>query len=91
VPKPWRGVTVSEQRPRFLEDFQLNYCSVSELAEGFGISRTTATLDIDSDPLVGVVSGDTVALSTASTAAKYAEITCKACLTLWKVSFTMGV
>jgi transposase InsO family protein len=39
---PWRGVTVSEQRQRFLEDYQLNYYSVTELAERFGISRTTA-------------------------------------------------
>jgi transposase len=33
---------VSEQRQRFLEDYQLNYYSVTELAERFGISRTTA-------------------------------------------------
>jgi len=39
---PWRGVTVSEQRQRFLEDYQLNYYSVTELAERFGISKTTA-------------------------------------------------
>ncbi len=39
---PWRGVTVSEQRQRFLEDYQLNYYSVTELAERFSISRTTA-------------------------------------------------
>ena len=39
---PWRGVTVSEQRQRFLEDYQLNYYSISELAKRFGISRTTA-------------------------------------------------
>ena len=39
---PWRGVTMSEQRQRFLEDYQLNYCSVTELAERFSISRTTA-------------------------------------------------
>ena len=39
---PWRGVTVSEQRQRFLEDYQLNYYSVTALAERFGISRTTA-------------------------------------------------
>ncbi len=38
----WKGVPVSEQRPRFLENYQLNYCFVSELAESFGISRTTA-------------------------------------------------
>ena len=39
---PWKGVTVSEQRQRFLEDFQLNFYSVSDLAEGFSISRKTA-------------------------------------------------
>ena len=39
---PWRGVAVSEQRQRFLEDYQLNYYSVTELAERFGVSRTTA-------------------------------------------------
>ena len=35
---PWKGVTVSEQRERFLEDYLLNYYSVSELAERFTIS-----------------------------------------------------
>ena len=39
---PWRGVTVSEQRQRFLEDYQLNYYPVPELAEWFGISRKPA-------------------------------------------------
>ena len=39
---PWRGVTVSEQRERFLEDYRLNYYTVSELAERFSISRKTA-------------------------------------------------
>ena len=39
---PWKGVTVSEQRQRFLEDYQCNYYSISELAERFGISRRTA-------------------------------------------------
>jgi transposase InsO family protein len=39
---PWKGVTVSEQRQRFLEDYLLNYYSISELAERFSISRTTA-------------------------------------------------
>ncbi len=39
---PWRGVTVSEQRQRFLEDYKLNYYSVTELAERFSISRKTA-------------------------------------------------
>jgi len=41
-PIPWKGVTVMEQRQRFLEDYQLNYYSISELAERFGISRKTA-------------------------------------------------
>jgi putative transposase len=39
---PWRGVTVSEQRQRFLEDYKLNYYTVTELAERFGVSRKTA-------------------------------------------------
>ena len=39
---PWRGVTVSEQRQRFLKDCRLSYCSVTELAERFSISRKTA-------------------------------------------------
>ena len=39
---PWKGVTVSEQRQRFLEDYELSYYSVSELAERFNISRKTA-------------------------------------------------
>ena len=39
---PWKGVTVTEERQRFLEDHKLNYYSVSELAERFGISRKTA-------------------------------------------------
>jgi putative transposase len=39
---PWKGVTVSEQRQRFIEDYLLNYYSISELAERFGISRRTA-------------------------------------------------
>ena len=38
----WRGVTLSEQRQRFLEDYQLNYYPGSELAERFSISRKTA-------------------------------------------------
>jgi putative transposase len=33
---------VSEQRQRFLEDYQLNYYSITELAERFCISRKTA-------------------------------------------------
>ncbi|MFQ5924274.1 MAG: helix-turn-helix domain-containing protein, partial [Anaerolineales bacterium] len=39
---PWKGVTVSEQRQRFLEDFRLSYYSVTELADRFGVSRKTA-------------------------------------------------
>jgi transposase InsO family protein len=39
---PWKGVSVSEQRQRFLEDYLLNYYAISELAERFSISRTTA-------------------------------------------------
>jgi len=39
---PWGGVTVSEQRQRILEDYQLDYYSVTELAERFGVSRTAA-------------------------------------------------
>ncbi|HJX39389.1 MAG TPA: IS481 family transposase [Anaerolineae bacterium] len=44
---PWKGVTVSEQRLRFLEDYRLNFYSVSDLAERFGISRRTAHKWID--------------------------------------------
>jgi putative transposase len=39
---PWKGVTVSEQRQRFIEDYLLNYYTITELAERFGISRKTA-------------------------------------------------
>jgi transposase InsO family protein len=39
---PWKGVTVSEQRQRFLEDFKLSYYTVTELANRFGVSRKTA-------------------------------------------------
>jgi len=38
---PWKGVTVSEQRQRILEDYQLNQHSISELVERFSISRET--------------------------------------------------
>ena len=38
----WKGVTVSEQRPRFIEDYLLNYYSVTELADRFSVSRKTA-------------------------------------------------
>lgn len=39
---PWKGVTVSEQKQRFIEDYLLNYYSIAELAERFSISRKTA-------------------------------------------------
>jgi transposase InsO family protein len=41
-PMTWKGVTVTEQRQRFLEDYQLNYYPITELAERFCISRKTA-------------------------------------------------
>ncbi len=44
---PWMGVTVMEQRIRFLEDYQRRFYSVSELAERFSISRKTAYKWID--------------------------------------------
>ena len=34
---PWKGVTVSAERRRFLEDYQLSYYSITELAKRFGI------------------------------------------------------
>jgi transposase InsO family protein len=43
----WKGVTVSEERQRFLEDYKLKYYTVSELADRFGISRKTAHKWID--------------------------------------------
>jgi hypothetical protein len=39
---PWEGVTVSEQKQRFIEDYLLNCYSKTELAERFNISRKTA-------------------------------------------------
>lgn len=39
---PWKGVTVNEERQRFLEDYKLKYYTTSELADRFGISRRTA-------------------------------------------------
>jgi len=39
---PWKGVTVSEQKQRFIEDYLLNCYSKAELAERFNISRKTA-------------------------------------------------
>lgn len=44
---PWGGVTVSEQRQRFLEDYRLQYYSLTDLAERFSISRKTAYKWID--------------------------------------------
>src|SRR3990170_6643974 len=44
---PWKGVTVSEERQRFLEDYRLNYYTVTDLADRFGISRKTAHKWID--------------------------------------------
>lgn len=44
---PWGGVTVSEQRQRFLEDYRLEYYSLTDLAERFSISRKTAYKWID--------------------------------------------
>ena len=44
---PWKGVTVSEQRQRFLEDYKLNYYPIAELADRFCISRKTAYKWID--------------------------------------------
>jgi putative transposase len=44
---PWEGVTVSEERQRFLEDYRLKYYTVSELAERYSISRKTAHKWID--------------------------------------------
>ena len=43
----WGGVTVSEQRQRFLEDYQRHYYGVTDLAERFSISRKTAYKWID--------------------------------------------
>jgi putative transposase len=39
---PWEGVTVSEQKQRFIEDYLLNYYSITELARRFSITRKTA-------------------------------------------------
>jgi transposase len=44
---PWRGVTVSEQRERSIEDYRLGFYSLSKLAEQFCISRKTAYKWID--------------------------------------------
>ena len=39
---PWEGVTVSEQKQRFIEDYLMNYYSVTELAKRFNIAHKTA-------------------------------------------------
>src|SRR3972149_11281624 len=39
---PWKGGTVSEERQRFIEAYRLGYYSVSDLADRFSVSRTTA-------------------------------------------------
>jgi predicted DNA-binding protein YlxM (UPF0122 family) len=39
---PWEGVTVSEQKQRFIEDYLLNYYTITDLAQRFNISRRTA-------------------------------------------------
>ena len=39
---PWKGVTVSEERQRFIEAYRLGYYTVSDLADRFSVSRTTA-------------------------------------------------
>ena len=46
---PWRDVTVSEQRQRFIEDYLLNYYSVTELA-----GRVSA--NIERRPHLGLLS-----------------------------------
>src|SRR4030067_446840 len=38
---PWKGVTMNEQRQRFLEDYKLNVYTTTDLADRFGISRRT--------------------------------------------------
>jgi len=44
---PWKGVTVTEQRERFLEDYKLNVYTVTDLADRFSVSRKTAHKWID--------------------------------------------
>ena len=39
---PWKGVTVNEERQRFLQEHILRYYSVSDLADRFSVSRQTA-------------------------------------------------
>jgi len=44
---PWNDVTVKEQRQNFIRDYRLGYCTISDLAASFGISRKTAYKWID--------------------------------------------
>lgn len=39
---PWIGVTVNDERQRFLQEHSLRYYSVSDLADRFSVSRQTA-------------------------------------------------
>jgi transposase InsO family protein len=39
---PWKGVTVSEQREQFVDDYYRRYYSLTELAERYSVSRKTA-------------------------------------------------
>lgn len=38
----WNKVTVTEQRQNFIRDYRPGYCTISNLAESFAISRNTA-------------------------------------------------
>ncbi len=38
----WKGVTVSEQREKFVDDYYRRYYSLTELAESYSVSRKTA-------------------------------------------------
>lgn len=39
---PWKGVTMNEERHRFLQEHRLGYCFVSDPADRFSVSRQTA-------------------------------------------------
>jgi hypothetical protein len=39
---PWKGVALTEQRRRFPENYQPNYCSITDLTARFCIPRETA-------------------------------------------------
>jgi transposase-like protein len=41
IAKPWKGVTVSEQRKNLIRDYADGYYSRTELAGRFGVSRKT--------------------------------------------------